>query len=44
MGNEHRSMHLIVGCSNVNTGNVGANQGTEMRPYAISPKMVIVDR
>ena len=44
MGNEHRSMHLIVGCSNVNTGNVGANQGTEMRPYAISPQMVIVDR
>ena len=44
MGNEHRSMHLIVGCSNVNTGNVGANQGTEMQPAAISPKMVIIDR
>ena len=43
-GNEHRSLHLIVGCWCVNTGNVGANQGTEMRSYAISPQMVIVDR
>ena len=44
VGNEPRSLHLIVGCWCVNAGNVGANQGTEMQPAAFSPQMVIRDR